>query len=112
MPHIRIRSLTEDQVKKLSQTLPKELSLIMQTSEDNFTTEKVQTTFYRHGDIVHDGHGDPMVEIHWFDRGEAIKSQAAVKITELVKACTNAEYINVVFFDLPKTNYFENGQHF
>lgn len=112
MPHIRIRSLTEDHVRKLSQTLPKELSLIMQTSEDNFTTEKVQTTFYRHGEIVRDGHGDPMVEVHWFDRGEVVKHLAAAKITELVKSCTHADYIAVIFFDLPKENYFENGQHF
>ena len=53
-----------------------------------------------------------MIEIHWFDRGAEMKSAAAKKVTELVQGFTKSEYIAVVFFDLPKTNYFENGTHF
>ena len=112
MPHIRIRAMTEDNVKSLSQVLPKELSQIMNTSEDNFTVEKVQTVFYRNGSVVHDGQGDPMIEIQWFDRGQEVKAASAKKVTELVHSLTKAEYIAVVFFDLPKTDYFENGTHF
>lgn len=112
MPHLRIRSITEANIKKLSQILPKELSHLMNTPEDNFTLEKLPTIFYRNGAVVADGEGDPMIEIHWFDRGADMKSQTAQKVTEIVKGITNAEYIAVVFFDLPKTNYFENGTHF
>lgn len=112
MPHIRIRAMTETDVKSLSQVLPKELSQLMHTPEDNFTVEKIPTVFYRNGSIVPDGQGDPMIEIHWFDRGAEIKSTTAKKVTELVRSFTKSEYIAVVFFDLPKTDYFENGSHF
>ena len=112
MPHIRVRAMTDSDVKNLSQVLPKELSLLMNTPEDNFTVEKIPTVFYRQGALVADGEGDPMIEIHWFDRGAEMKSAAAKKVTELVRGFTKSEYIAVVFFDLPKTNYFENGTHF
>lgn len=112
MPHIRIRSMADLDVKKLSEVLPKELSQLMETPEDNFTVEKIASTFYRTGEIVPDGKGGPMVEIHWFDRGQDVKIITAKKVTELVRPYTSSEYIAVVFFDLPKTNYFENGSHF
>lgn len=112
MPHIRTRNLTEANVRILSQRLPKELAQMMSTAEDNFTVEKINTVFYRNGQPVPDGEGDPMIEIHWFDRGHEIKAGAAKKTTELVYELTQAQYIAVVFFDLPKTDYFENGKHF
>ena len=112
MPHIRIRAMTESQVKNLSQVLPKELSRLMSTSEDNFTVEKINSVFYRAGEIVPDGTGDTLIEVHWFDRGAEMKSLVASKVTQLVRECSNSEFIAVVFFDLPKTSYFENGSHF
>lgn len=112
MPHIRIRAMTEVDVKNLSQTLPKELSALMNTPEDNFTVERLPTVFYRNGAVVADREGDPMIEVHWFDRGAEMKQAAANKVTELVRNVSKSEYIAVVFFDLPKANYFENGKHF
>ncbi|AZZ37349.1 DUF1904 domain-containing protein [Bdellovibrio sp. qaytius] len=112
MPHIRIRALRDSDVKQLSQVLPGELSQIMNTPEDNFTVEKLPTVFYRAGVVVPDGEGDPMIEIHWFDRGPEVKSTVAKRVTDLVRTCSKSEYIAVVFFDLPKSNYFENGIHF
>ncbi|MES2800939.1 MAG: DUF1904 family protein [Bdellovibrionota bacterium] len=112
MPHIRIRAMHDSDVKKLSLVLPGELSLVMHTPEDNFTVEKIASVFYRAGEILPDGKGDPMVEIHWFDRGAEVKAAVAKKITEVVRNFSKSEYIAVVFFDLPKTNYFENGSHF
>lgn len=112
MPHLRIRSLSERAVKDLSRSLPKELAVLLNTSEDNFTVEKVATTFFRNGEVVADGSGDPMVELLWFDRGAEARAATAAKITSLVKAHSQSEYIAVVFTDIPKDHYFENGQHF
>ena len=112
MPHIRIRAMTEVDVKNLSQTLPKELSALMNTPEDNFTVERLPSVFYRNGSVLADGESDPMIEIHWFDRGAEMKQATANKVTELVRNVSKSEYIAVVFFDLPKANYFENGKHF
>lgn len=112
MPHVRIRAMKESDVRTLSEVLPAQLALMMKTSEDNFTVEKLTSVYYRAGQIVKDGDGDPMIEIHWFDRGAEVKELVAKKITEVVRGITHAEYISVIFFDLPKENYFENGVHF
>lgn len=112
MPHLRIRALSESAVKDLSRTLPKELSKILNTSEDNFTVEKVATTFYRNGESVAEGQGDPMIEFLWFERGVDVRDAAAKKVTELVRPHTKSEYIAVVFFNLPKDQYYENGEKF
>lgn len=109
MPHIRIRAIPEVTVEKLSAELPRELALLMQTSIDNFTVEKVATHFYKDGAKTE---GDPMIEILWFDRGQEVKNQCAKKTTEIVRKHLNAEYIAVVFTALPKESYFENGEHF
>lgn len=112
MPHVRVRAMTEANVKKLSLVLPQELSLLMGTPEDNFTVEKVASIFYRKGEPVADGEGDPMVEIHWFDRGAEVKATVAKRVTEIIRGFSQSEYITVVFFDLPREDYFENGSHF
>lgn len=112
MPHLRLRSLSDEAVMALSISLPQELAKVLNTSEDHFTVEKVVTTFYRQGAAVPDGQGDPMVECQWFDRGVNVRDAAAKKVTELVKAYTKSEYIAVVFIDLPKDSYYENGVHF
>ncbi|MCC2679100.1 MAG: hypothetical protein K0R29_1676 [Pseudobdellovibrio sp.] len=112
MPHLRIRALNDEAVKALSKTLPAELSKVLNTSEDNFTVEKIATTFYRAGAAVAEAQLDPMVEILWFERGAEARDAAAKKVTELVKAHSASEFISVVFINIPKDNYFENGKHF
>lgn len=112
MPHLRIRSLSDAAVRDLSVSLPQELAKILSTPEDNFTVEKIATTFYRGGQALPDGQGDPMVEFLWFERGTEIRDAAAQKVTELVRPHTVSEYIAVVFTDLPKHHYYENGIKF
>jgi len=112
MPHLRIRALSENAVKSLSRTLPLELSKILSTPQDNFTVERVATTFYRAGEAVAEVELDPMIEVLWFERGSEAREAVAKKVTEFVKAHTPSEYIAVVFVNIPKDNYFENGKHF
>lgn len=112
MPHIRIRSLTEDAIQDLSISLPTELAKILNTPEDNFTVEKIATTFYRQGKPLSDSEGDLMIEFLWFDRGATIRDAAAKKVTELVRPYTTSEYIAVVFTSLPQDHYYENGVKF
>lgn len=112
MPHLRIRALSDSAVKDLSLSLPQELAKILNTPEDNFTVEKVATTFYRGGEVFADGQADPMVEFLWFERGVEVRDAAAKKVTELVQKHTKSEFIAVVFVDLPKESYYENGVKF
>lgn len=110
MPHLRIRALSDSAVKDLSLSLPQELAKILNTPEDNFTIEKIATTFYRQGQVVTEA--DPMVEFLWFERGVEVRDAAAKKVTELVRPHTKSEFIAVVFVDLPKESYYENGVKF
>lgn len=112
MPHLRIRALNDSAIKALSMTLPKEMAKILNTPEDNFTVEKIPTTFYRKGEIMSEAQADPMIEIFWFDRGLDIRDEAAKKVTELVRQYSDSQYIAVVFVNCPKDNYYENGVHF
>jgi phenylpyruvate tautomerase PptA (4-oxalocrotonate tautomerase family) len=110
MPHLRIRALSDSAMKDLSLSLPQELAKILNTPEDNFTIEKIATTFYHQGQAVLEA--DPMIEFLWFERGVEVRDAAAQKVTELVRAHKKSEFITVVFVDLPKESYYENGVKF
>lgn len=112
MPHLRIRGLDDSVIQKLSQSLPQELAKTLNTSEDNFTIEKISTTFFRSGQPLKDSEADPMIEFLWFDRGADARQRAAQIVTAQVKAYSSSEAIAVVFTTLPKDHYFENGKHF
>lgn len=112
MPHLRIRGLSDSAVKELSRSLPKELAKVLNTAEDNFTVEKIMTTFYQNGEAVKEELAEPMIEFLWFDRGLEVRKAAAKKVTELVQAHTQSKFIAVVFVSLPKDHYFENCVHF
>ena len=112
MPHLRIRGLQESAVKALSLSLPRELAQILNTSEDNFTVEKIATTFFRAGETLAEEQADPMIEFLWFERGVDVRDAAAKKVTELVRVHTKSEYIAVVFVSLPKDHYYENAVKF
>ena len=109
MPHVRVRSLSETAVATLSREIPKSLAPLMGTTEDNFTVELVATKFFAAGGPVE---GDPMLEVLWFDRGQEVQDRCASELTKLVKPHTKSQYIAVVFSALPKTAYYENGNHF
>lgn len=109
MPHIRVHGMKKDLVQKLSLQFSQALAPVMGTEEDNFTIEHVETEYFRNGKSVD---ADPYIEVLWFDRGQIIQDQSAEKITELVKQVSSAISISVVFTALPKTSYYENGQHF
>jgi hypothetical protein len=109
MPHIRIRAMSESEVKNLSKKLPVELAKILKITEDSFTVERVETVFYKDGAVTQ---GDPMIEILWFDRGSELKEACALKTTEIARELSKAEFLAVVFTALPKDSYFENGKHF
>lgn len=109
MPHIRFRSLTEDQVRQLSLELSPVLASAIQTSEDNFTFELVSTRFFVQGKVVE---SYPFVEVLWFARSQNIQDQCARLISEKVKATSSAEDVVVVFTVLEKSAYYENGKHF
>ncbi|WP_413288153.1 DUF1904 domain-containing protein [Bdellovibrio sp. HCB337] len=109
MPHIRFRALQSQQVRQLSQELSPVLASAIQTSEDNFTFELIQTQFFSQGQETT---SYPFVEVLWFARSQDVQDRCALIITEKVKTLTKAEDVVVVFSTLEKTAYYENGKHF
>lgn len=109
MPHLRFRAVKNEFVKELSAILPSILAPIMATSEDNFTFECIATEFYAFGKP---SESYPFIEVLWFARNQTIQNECALVITEKVKLLTRAEDVVVVFTELDKISYYENGNHF
>ena len=109
MPHLRFRAITKENVQSLTENLAEILAILTASPIDNFTFEHVPTTFFKSGK---EDRSFPFVEVLWFERPEATKQKVAEHLTTKIKQMTAAEDVVVVFFDLPKSNYFENGTHF
>lgn len=109
MPHLRFKAVSEETVRQLSKDLPADLARIISTTEDNFSFELVQNRFFEGGKETA---FYPFVEFAWFDRGQEVQDRVAELITEKLKQITRAEYVAVVFLDLPKNCYYENSKHF
>ena len=109
MPHIRIKSLSEKHMKTISQTFPKDLAKIMETSEDNFSFELISTQYFLNGKSAK---SYPYIEIHWFERSQDCKEKSAKFITDQIRNLTKEDDIAVVFIPIKKSDYFENGKSF
>ncbi len=110
MPHIRMRSMTEDHVAKLSHVLTKELAAAANTDEDNFTFELIGTKFFTQGKTTK---SFPFIEVLWFPRSQENKNACARIITDHIKELVGKEEdVVVVFTELTKESYYENGKHF
>lgn len=109
MPHIRLRGLSTENVIQLNVPLVKELSQIIGTPEEHFTFEHVQTNFFEQGKVTK---GYPYIEMLWFFRNQEIQDACAKIITSRVKGLIPDQDVAVVFTELSKTGYYENGKHF
>lgn len=108
MPHIRVRGMELEQLKKVSKEMIDDLQSIIECPRDYFTLEYIHSTFIFDGEV---SKGYPFIEVLWFDRGQEVQDRAASSITDRVKKF-GYEDVCVIFTDLPKHKYYENGQHF
>ena len=109
MPHIRMRALKKEHVQNLSEILVKDLAKTIATAEDNFTFEWIGSEFFFGGKATS---SYPFVEVFWFARSQEVQDQVTLLITEKVKAETKTQDVVVVFQNLDKAAYYENGEHF
>lgn len=109
MPHIRIRGLQPEDVRDLSRTLLMQCAEAVGCPEDWFTLEAVSTAFFFGGQEIK---GGPIVECWWFERSQAICDRVAAVITEALRPLVEDRDVVVIFVSMPKTAYYENGQHF
>lgn len=109
MPHLRFRGLTGPVVSLLSKELAGPLSEAVGSPQDHFTYEVIQTQYFFDGEYVG---GSPFVEILWFAREQSIQNQVTEIITTQIKSLTPELDVVVVFTNLSKQSYYENGEHF
>lgn len=108
MPMLKFKAIETESVCKISKKLIDELQDLIQCPRDYFSLAIDQSVYINDGEIVK---GDPIVEVSWFDRGQEVQDKAAKIITKYVNLaeCKN---VDVIFFVLDESKYYENGEHF
>lgn len=117
MPHIRMSGLDVPRVKALSAHLSQDLSKTIGCPIDWIT---FSVGNFGDGNIFCDGkivRDTVFVHVEWFDRGSEVKDTVARIITDGIfetKRCkfSEIETVDVIFVDLKKEDYYENGQHY
>ncbi|MGL4738142.1 MAG: DUF1904 family protein [Cellulosilyticaceae bacterium] len=107
MPMLRVRGVDEFEVKVASGTLIDELATIVGCPRDYFTIEMVRSHFIMDGQTVP---APALIEVAWFDRGQAVRDEVAACITKHLKG--SRPYLEVYFITLEESAYYENGVHF
>ena len=108
MPMLRFKGIEVTKICKISKELIDELQELIQRPRDHFTIEVDQAVCIKDGEIVERA---PVVEVSWFDRAQEVQDKAAKIITKHIN-CIEYPNVDVIFFALDKSRYYENGQHF
>lgn len=108
MPQIICRGLLEEEVCALSENLGGKLAEIVQVEPDWFVFEYINSKSFSMGKPLDK---EVIIDLMWFDRGEEIKQKVQNEITDSIKRL-NYNLITVIFHNLEKNSYFENGEHF
>ncbi|WP_055666953.1 DUF1904 domain-containing protein [Desnuesiella massiliensis] len=108
MPALKFKGIEVEKLRFASKELIDELEQLLQCPRSYFTLEVIQSIFVRDGELVK---GSPVVEVAWFDRGQETQDEAAKVITKHVNAMGYKE-VDVIFMNLEKNKYYENGEHF
>ncbi len=109
MPHLMFKNVNKEEVQKLSLKLTPKLAEIMNCDTDwiNFNHSCNET--FVEGNVY--TNKCIYVDVKCFDRGDDIKKQVAIYLTEqLKKAYPSATEVIVVFEYYESGKYFENGE--
>ncbi len=116
MPNIKFSGVDAPTVQTLSHELSKSLSKTIGCPEDwiTFIAGESAGKIFCNGEVLTD---TIFAYVSWFDRGQEVKNQVAKVITKSILTSDKAELatietVNVVFIDMKKSDYFENGEHF
>ena len=108
MPMIKFKGIEVSNICNISKELIDELQELIQCPRDYFSLAVDQSVYVRDGEIVE---GAPIVEVSWFDRGQEVQDKVAKIITQHVTSIGCLD-VDVIFFVLDKSKYYENGEHF
>ena len=108
MPILKFKAIEIERVCTISKKLIDELEELIQCPRDYFTLAIDRSIYVKDGEIVK---GEPIVKVSWFDRGQDIQDKAAKIITKYVNS-EGYKNVDVIFYTLDKSKYYENGEHF
>ncbi|WP_338452788.1 DUF1904 family protein [Niallia oryzisoli] len=106
MPHLVIRGVSIEEMKRISMPLVGELAEICECGTDNFTFEVPHSTFVFDGEETQ---AFPLIEVKWFERGQEIRDRFAQSVTKHIMS-TGAVEIEVVFIPFSEPAYYINGE--
>ncbi|WP_291648012.1 DUF1904 family protein [Clostridium sp.] len=108
MPMLKFKGIETEEVCTISKNLIDELQELIQCPRDYFSLSVDKSVYIKDGEIVK---SEPIVEVSWFDRGQEVQDKSANIITKYVHSL---EYpnVDVIFFKLDESKYYENGEHF
>ncbi len=111
MPRLVFKNIEIEDVKKFSLETGVELSRIIGCPQDWITFEHIENTvFSGERDITKQS---LYVEISWFKRKQEIQDRLAAEIHgALDRQFKGAREITIIFYELAKENYYENGEHY
>ena len=108
MPQLIFKGLKKEDITVFSKILVDELANIVGSPRDYFTLEVPDAAYIFDGKEVA---GSPMIQVNWFDRGQAIQDQTAAAITRHVHQAGYPQ-VEIFFLLLEKSGYYENGAHY
>ena len=110
MPHIRMRGISEEGVKTLSETLITVLADTIKGNADSFTLEWLPSHAYRDGAL---DTRFTQVEVLWFPKDPETHQKVEQVIRDAITQVYPAlETIVVMFYTLTPSAYYRNGHHF
>ncbi len=108
MPQIIIRGMSQEDVKSISKQLVTELTECIGCPREYFTIELLQTICISEGEV---SKSTLFVQVNWFDRGQAVRDQAAAILDRNIRNVGYSE-IEIYFLVLDENKYYENGCHY
>lgn len=111
MPHFRFRAIDADKVQQLSKPLVDALAELMESPREHFTIEHIPASFFFEGEAFA---AYPFVEVLYFDRGQQVQDEIAIRVTQIVRdALAKPEQdVAVLFTKLDPAGYYDNGKHY
>lgn len=110
MPHLRFRAISLDTLQQISGPLLAELCTLTGGKPEFVTMELINCCQVRNGAVET---GSPFVELHWFERPQAMQDAAAGLITRHLKAALGEQtYVVVQVIPMVKSAYYSNGEHY
>lgn len=108
MPSLKLKEIEVKKALEISKDLVDELQEVIKCPRDYFTISVDKGIYISDGEIIS---GLAVVEVYWFDRGQEVQDKAAKVITKYIHSI-GYENVDVIFFVLEESRYYENGEHF